>query len=77
MHYGLRIGLVGSLGIWVKIFFSVIWLKLYKKVTNEHTLPGPMADFTASLSEKKAPNVDFFMKIAIFPQKSIHFWIIC
>ena len=57
MHYGLWIGLGGSLGIWVKIFIFVIWLKLYGivKVTYEHTLPVHMADFMAFLSEKKHP----------------------
>ena len=45
------------MGIWVKIFISVIWLKLYRivKVTYEHTLPVHMAAFMAFLSEKKRP----------------------
>ena len=47
LHYGLWIGLGGSLSILVKIFISVILLKLYKivKVTYEHTLPAHTADF--------------------------------
>ena len=46
-HYGLWIGLGGSLSILVKIFISVILLKLYRivKVTYEHTLPAHTADF--------------------------------
>ena len=57
LHYGLWIGLGGSLGIWVKIFISLIWLKLCRIVivTFEHTLPVQMADFLAFWSEKKRP----------------------
>ena len=56
-HPRLWIGLGGSFGIWVKIFISVIRLKLCRivKVTYEHTLPVHMAAFMAFLSEKKRP----------------------
>ena len=57
LHFRLWIGLGGSFGIWVKIFISVIRLKLCRivKVTYEHTLPVHMAAFMAFLSEKKRP----------------------
>ena len=57
MHCRPWIGLCGSFGIRVKIFISVIWLKLcgVVKVTYEHTSPVHMAAFMTFLSEKKRP----------------------
>ena len=63
LHYGLWIGLGGSLGIWVKIFISVIWLKQCRIVivTYEHTLPVHMADFMA-FEVKKSAQIGLFQE---------------
>ena len=64
MGYGLWIGLGGSLSILVKIFISVIWLKLYiiVKVLHENTFPVHMADFMVFLNEKKRPKLTLSWK---------------
>ena len=74
-HYGLWIGLGGSLSIWVKIFISVIWLKLYR-ISQSNIwayITSPYGIFLGIFEWKKAPKVDSLIKIAKFQQKSINF----